>query len=514
MIERKIVIGLITSTEFNQQIQNIWDASLLESATARMIAEWCTTYYEKYKKAIGRNIESVYYQKLQENKIAKDIAEEIETEILPGLSSEYEENGINISYLVDETKKHLNEQKLLQFSRQIQTLVEQGELTEAEKLAGEYKTLARETGMDLDLNSDEVLIKLENAFTQTSSSVVVYPRQLGEFWNNQFVRGKLVALMGIEKRGKTWWLMDIAIRAARQKRKVVFFQAGDMTEKEQLMRIAIHLTRKSNLDKYSGKMFQPVKDCIYNQLDTCDKEIRECDFGIFEGRTEKEVRQEITIDELKEQYKDNPDYLPCSNCRAYKYKHIGTAWIEEVNTGNPLTLKEAQEAYQKFFIQNNRYFKLSSHANDTLSVKEIKALLDVWERDGFIPELVVIDYADLLVPDDSHIEFRHQQNKIWKGLRRISQEKNEPLVLTATQADAAGYVKNRLGMGNFSEDKRKYGHATIIFGLNQDIKEREKEIGIMRINKIAAREGYFSSKNEVHVLQNLKRGRPFLGSYY
>ena len=74
MIERKIIIGLVTSTEFNQQIENVWDTSLLESSTARMIAEWCTTYYAKYKKAIGKNIESLYYQKLRENKIAKDVA--------------------------------------------------------------------------------------------------------------------------------------------------------------------------------------------------------------------------------------------------------------------------------------------------------------------------------------------------------------------------------------------------------------------------------------------------------
>ncbi len=512
MIERRSIIELNTSTEYIRQIENIWDTQLLESSTARMLASWVWEYYGKYHKAPGKEIENIYYQKLKEG-LSKEIGEEIETEILPSLSSEYEETEINIPYLVDETKKHLNTQKLLQFSANIEALVEEGNLTEAEKLAGEYKTLARETGMDLDLSSDEVLMKLENAFTQASTPVVKYPRQLGEFWNSQFVRGKLVALMGIEKRGKTWWLMDIAIRAARQRVKVAFFQAGDMTEKEQLMRIAVHLTKKSNLDKYSGRMFQPVKDCIYNQLDTCEKEIRECDFGVFEGRTEKEVRREITMDELKQAYKDNPDYLPCSNCRAYKYKHIGTAWIEEINTGNPLTLNEAKEAYQKFFIQNSRNFKLSSHANYTLSIKEIKALLDIWERDGFIPELIVIDYADLLVPDDSSIEFRHQQNKIWMGLRSLSQEKNEPLTLTVTQVDAASYSQNRLGMKNFSEDKRKYAHCNAMFGLNQDPKDREKEIGIMRINEIAFREGAFSNKNEVYVLQNLKRGRPYLGCY-
>ena len=513
-MERRIITGLITSTSFINQIENVWDAQLLESSTARMLAGWVFEYYRKYQKCPGKEIENIFYQKLRDNKISKEIGEEIETEILPSLSKEYEENGINLNYLLDSTHQYLQEKHLEQHSQTIQTLVEQGELTEAEKTASEYKALARESGQDLDLSSETALLRVEKAFTQASSPVVKYPRQLGQFWNDQLVKGKLVALMAPEKRGKTWWLMDMAMRAARQKKKVAFFQAGDMTEDEQIMRMCIHITKKSNLEKYSGKMFQPVRDCVLNQLGTCTKEVRECDFGVFEGRTIKELRKDVTLEELKEAWKDNPDYLPCSSCKAYNYQHIGAVWLEEVNTGNALTMEQAKEAVDKFFIQNKRRFKLSSHANDTLSIKEINALLDVWERqEDFIPAIIVIDYADLLVPDNSGIEFRHQQNKIWKGLRNLSQVR-DCLVVTATQADAASYEQNRLKLKNFSEDKRKYAHCTAMYGLNQDPKDREKGLKIMRINEIIKREGSFSNANEVTVIQNLERGRPYLGSFW
>ena len=513
MIERRILIGLITSTEFIQQIQNIWDTSLLESQMARRLAGWCMEYYQKYQKAPGKDIEGIFYQKLKEG-LTKDIAEEIEEDILPKLSQEYETESINLNYLLDQTHTYFCSRHLEQHSQEIQALVEAGELIEAEKLACEYRALARESGQDLDMSSKMALLRVEKAFRQAGTPVVKYPRQLGEFWNHQLVKGRLVALMASEKRGKTWWLMDMAMRATRQKVKVGFFQAGDMTEDEQLMRLCIYLTKKSNLDKYSGKMFQPVRDCVLNQLGTCDKEIRECDFGVFEGRSMKEIRQEVTMEELMEQYKDNPDYRACSNCKEYQYRRIGAVWIEEVDSGHPLTVDQAKEAVDRFFIQNSRQFKLSSHANDTLSVKEIEALLDIWERqDDFIPALVVIDYADLLVPDSGIIEFRHQQNKIWKGLRRISQIR-DCLVVTATQSDAASYEQYRLKMKNFSEDKRKYAHVSSMYGLNQDPKDREKEIGVMRINEIVIREGAFKNTNEVVVLQNLKRGRPYLGSFW
>ena len=187
--------------------------------------------------------------------------------------------------------------------------------------------------------------------------------------------------------------------------------------------------------------------------------------------------------------------------------------MESVDTGNPLTVKEAQDAVEAFFINNKRRFKLSSHANGTLSIKQIKALLDIWEKqDDFVPDVIVIDYADLLVAE-GRVEFRHQQNEIWKGMRNLSQERH-CLVLTATQADANSYEQNRLKLKNFSEDKRKYAHVTACYGLNQDTKDREKKIGIMRINEIVIREGDFSNSSEVTVLQKLERGRPFLSSYW
>src|SRR5690606_9911830 len=127
--------------------------------------------------------------------------------------------------------------------------------------------------------------------------------------------------------------------------------------------------------------------------------------------------------------------------------------------------------------------------------------------------IVIVDYADILSSDDARVtEFRHRQDHVWKSLRALSQERHV-LLITATQADAESYKKGRLNMTNFSEDKRKLAHVTAQFGLNQDPDGREKALGIMRINEIVVREGSFSADSEVHVLQDLAAGRPFLESY-
>jgi len=191
----------------------------------------------------------------------------------------------------------------------------------------------------------------------------------------------------------------------------------------------------------------------------------------------------------------------------------GTVWLKEVDLKHALTVREAKKYAKKFFIDTHQSIKLSTHVNGTLTLSKIKSTLKKWkDKEAFIPDVILIDYADLLEAE-TRMEERPKQNYIWKGLRALSQE-FDCLVIAPTQADAASYKAYRLELDNFSEDKRKYAHVTAMYGLNQDPSGREKELGIMRINKIVIREGDFHSSHEVHVLQRLQMGRPHLGSFY
>jgi hypothetical protein len=512
MIERKIVIGLIVSTEFNQRIKGKWDVALFESSIAKRLASWCLDYFNKYNKAPGREIESILYAKAGKG-LQKEIIQEIEEDILPGLSEEYVNDDFNVEYYTDKALQFFNERNLIRFSDKIKGLAEQGLLYEAENMASGYRPLSKEMGNCINFEDKEnVMNKIGQVFNKSTEVLIQFPKELGRFWNDQFVRDGFVAFLAPEKRGKTWWLLECAKKACTQKRKVAFFQAGDMTEHQQLKRICISLKGKSDNEKYTGEFYIPVIDCIHNQLDNCDKEERECSFGLFRNKDEN-YRYKITMKELKEVYKNNKDYKNCFNCKEFNKNPWGTPFIKKIKIKEPLTEDEAKEAIEKFFIKNKRSFRLSTHVNGSLGVNEIRAILGIWEKqDNFVPDVIIIDYADLL-EDNSYKEERHKQNHIWKQLRGLGQEKH-CLILTATQADAESYAKDTLRMTNFSEDKRKYGHVTAMYGLNQDAHGREKEIGIMRINEIVIREGDFNIRNQIHVLQNLRCGRPFIGSFW
>ena len=511
-IERHIVIGSIVSTRYLQQVYDIFDTTLLESPTAKRMATWAIEYYEKYQEAPGQAVEGIYYQKLKEG-LDKETAEDIE-DILEDLSEEYEREGFNVQYLLDQSRRYFDEKNLRQHSQRIQALADQGDITEAERLANEYRPLKKERDTDIDLSNESSLTRVEQAFDEASKPLVTYPGALGQFWNDQMTRDALVSLLAPEKRGKSYMLLDLARRAVTQRLNVAFFQAGDMSEAQQLRRLAIQLKKKSDREEYTGKMYEPVKDCIYNQTDNCNLKVRECDHGVFETEEPmsefERLRNKITQEELIEEYKQNPDYRPCHNCSKFQYNRWGVPWMQEVKVNQPLEKQEAVRAFKDYFVAKKRRFMLSTHANNTLTVSQIHTILDTWYRQGFVPDVIVIDYADLLI-SSSNTEFRHKTDEVWRGLRNLSQDRH-CLVVTATQADAASYERGLLTPSNFSEDKRKFAHVTACYGLNQDPSGREKQLGIMRINDIMIREG--ETKGVVHALQNLKRGQAVLTSYW
>jgi len=76
-IERRIITGLIVSTEYVDRLRNIWSSILLESSSARLLANWCIEFYDNYKRAPSKNIEGIFNNKKKSinEDYANDIAE-------------------------------------------------------------------------------------------------------------------------------------------------------------------------------------------------------------------------------------------------------------------------------------------------------------------------------------------------------------------------------------------------------------------------------------------------------
>ena len=162
MIERKIIIGLITQTEYLRQLEEIWNQDYIESSTAQKISSWCWEYFRKYRQAPLENIEMIYIRKLRGKKLDKDEAEEIEGEILPNLSEEYEKKGINITYLLEETKDYFNERQVTLHNERVSFLLAKNKVEEAQKEIENFKPISfkQEEENEFDLSTERLLTKI------------------------------------------------------------------------------------------------------------------------------------------------------------------------------------------------------------------------------------------------------------------------------------------------------------------------------------------------------------------
>jgi len=205
MIERRITIGCIVSTEYLQQIKHTWDPQYIESTTAKKILLWVWEYFDKYGVAPNKQIEDIYYTKLKQGKLPKDLSAEIEEDILPSLSEEYEREDFNLKFLLDETEGYFNKRHLQLHNETVESLLTAGETKEAEQLIREFKPLDN-TSDKLD---DFILTVGEIAKKERPRPVVLI-----KSWLKQ---GQITVIYGNYGTGKSLLTMHIAYILGLQK---------------------------------------------------------------------------------------------------------------------------------------------------------------------------------------------------------------------------------------------------------------------------------------------------------
>lgn len=251
----------------------------------------------------------------------------------------------------------------------------------------------------------------------------------------------------------TFVLLDLAWRGMEQRRKVAFFQVGDMSQSQMMRRFMIRAAKR------------PLKARTIKYPTSITLDLDESPYAIVEHEER----------------------------------------VFEKPLGWRTALKACARIIERKCKTQETLLKLACYPNSTLSVNGLKAVLQGWERDGWVPDIVVIDYADILAPISGVIDSREQINATWKALRALSQSLH-CLVITATQAKASSYKVETMDMEHFADDKRKYAHVTGTFSINRT--REEKENGVMRWNWIVLREDEFQEGKCVHVAGCLAIANP------
>ena len=266
-IERRIIIGLIASTDFIKEIFDIFDSDLLQSESAATIGKWCIRYYKKHNKAPQNDIEIIFGSYKRRNALRKDDLDGIGN-ILESLSDEFVEVNFDIDILVDETIIYFEEQRINLLAEDLKTEVSNGNIEEARAQIAKFKPFQKTSRKDSDFFADDPK-RTEKVFSSVCKPIIEYPGRVGWLSNRHLVTGGLLGFLGQEKVGKTWILFDIGFQAIRNSRNVAFFAAGDMNRQEMELRKYIYLAKRSNEKEYCKELYIPIVDCWKNQNGSC-----------------------------------------------------------------------------------------------------------------------------------------------------------------------------------------------------------------------------------------------------
>lgn len=420
--ERICLVALCLDSSTLAAVATSWQSDNLPSRWASLIAGWCVKHYQQYKEAPGQaGIIGIYSDWSRG-------ADKESVELVGRLIGSLDPAMLpSTEYSIELIRKVCLRNRARILSEQIQGALSNGKVDEAVALAEEWKRPVigeQSDGVDL-LENTQVQEDAYNNFQP--ETLVTYKGAIGQFFGPMLSRDSFISFLAPSKRGKSAWLMDVAWMGVLQNRKVVYCSLGDMSQAQTARRFMLKAVRRPpNACEY----FIPTK-LAYNAKEPV---------------------------------------------REYQTYSAGCGF--DVEAGK-LAFRKILEAGQP------KRLKLVTKPAGTTSATDISAMIARWADNGWVPDIVVLDYADIMAGPYGAKDLREKINANWTEMRAMS-TKYHCLVVTATQADTEGYDSWVLGQRNFNNDRRVHDHVTGMVGIN--VTPFEKKEHVTRLNWVTLRE--------------------------
>lgn len=351
----------------------------------------------------------------------------------------------NDEYAIQQAIQYLKSRSLKNFSEDIDSFLTMGEIGKAEALITKYRKVEKESGEGVSILDDSEIVL--NAFTEEQDKLFAFDGAFGRLVGD-IHREDFVAFLAPMKAGKTFQLIECGIEGVKNGLNVVFFSL-EMSRTNMIKRIWKAL---------SGQVTEDT---------------------------------ELTIPYFVED---------------------GSKWIIENKTtlkkaSSILEIEKKQKSLKRMFRGGS--FKVFAEPAYSLTVESLETKLDDLVHDGFIPDVIIIDYADIMMPSDRGAELRNQLDGIWKRLRAMAQ-KRKAVVFTASQTNR-GAISREVEAEDIAEDIRKLAHVTSMVSISKTKYCKENSLAIF--SQLAVREGE-PEMRKVIATQCLALGRPVLDSHW
>ena len=426
--EKDFVTSLIMSDKCCQVLLPYVKLNYFEVDYARTVVSWVNDYYRKFKHAPKDDISSLY--RVHCDEIQDEALKELVLNYIQELAnSEIQIN--NEDYLLDRSKDFLDYKALQNYTEELNACLQTRSMDKARKIQADYKkinTVELNEADIMDINDAEII---QQALDESEEELFPLPEALSKTFGI-IHRNDFISLLSPAKKGKSWLLQYLAIQALRAHLNVVFVSM-EMTRAEVIQRLW-----KTMFGAHSGL----IKAGSYEGA-------RFVEDSYEEGK----YRSEIVNINVKEGMGKNVQDLQ-----------------KELRTSNQYAGHLRVIAYPAFGA----------------SVIDITNRIEELANDGFVTDVLIIDYADITKPIGGGSEVRNQLDSIWKHLRGFSM-KFHCATVTASQTNRGGFSSSVVGAETISEDIRKICHVTSLVSMEQTPKMKKKHI--MRLRNIALRNG-------------------------
>jgi len=480
--EKQVLVNLILNTEYCEKVLPIIQKEFFQSRYAGALIRWVKDYYEKYLIAPREQIIEIFEER------SKNLEDDEYTQIeglLEHLSNVADTEVHNITYLIDVANNLFKEKHLELQNKAVEGFLKKGELVKAEEvMQKQYQGIEGNKRKFIAFNDEDFIYLCVRDMIEQQDLDTAFFRfsgRLGEFIG-PVNSGWFIAFLAPAKRGKTTYMLDSAIDSINQKLNTAIISL-EMPEKQLMQRYILAITgAKPEFGSYVVNI--PIMDCRQNQDGSCEK-------------AERVGSETIINDEGKYTFQDMPNWTVCTACRG-GHDFIPAAWkvpIDKDNVSEGDYLKKVAK-FNKYFGKFGRIIHMPSKS---VTVEDIRAeIAQLIITENFIPDTIVLDYADLVKPSVRTGQKRHDLDEIWEELRAWGQEDNA-LIISASQTNRVSADVEYIKDTHVAEDYSKIAKLDIAIGLCQN--DIMKEDGMININVVAHRHNDYIQSHFCTVLQ-------------
>jgi len=236
-------------------------------------------------------------------------------------------------------------------------------------------------------------------------------------------RGTMMMFIAPKKAGKSWFCIGVGKAGVRFRRKTLHISLENSAEltKRRYIQAFWSMTKKQALEKLNMPYFE--RDSGGEWTDTKDYMV---------------MPLALTV--------DNEEYV--------------LARLREMEHRTPLLIKQ--------------------FATNTLTLPRYNAYLDNLERRyKFVPDLVIMDYPDLMNIDEKTL--RVSTGRMFSGLRGVAVDRNHALICP-TQGNRASQDSRWVTSKNVSEDWSKAGIADIVVTFSRTEQEKKRQLARLLVD--------------------------------